>query len=110
MPCRGWKLNFMRLSTGQVTTKDSLLTTVAPGSLECVSNSMVSIILNLLLGWKRLGGKGKKLNQDSYLKLAKPSEDEPVHYYSSTEKNLYYEILGMCAIRGERAAKVEMER
>jgi cytochrome o ubiquinol oxidase subunit 2 len=39
---------------------------------------------------------GTMLNRDTYMKLEKPSEKEPVHYYASAEPDLYNAILNMC--------------
>lgn len=45
--------------------------------------------------------KGTMLNRDSYLKLEKPSEKEPVRYYASADAGLYDAILNMCATPGK---------
>jgi cytochrome o ubiquinol oxidase subunit II len=37
------------------------------------------------------------LTRSAYLDLAKPSEKEPVHYYATTDADLYDKILDMCA-------------
>jgi len=37
------------------------------------------------------------LSRETYLKLEKPSEREPVRYYASVEPNLYHDILNLCA-------------
>lgn len=39
---------------------------------------------------------GTALNQDTYMKLEKPSEKDPVRYYASAEKNLFNKILNLC--------------
>ncbi|AYD03349.1 ubiquinol oxidase subunit II [Neorhizobium sp. NCHU2750] len=44
---------------------------------------------------------GTALSRDAYLKLAKPSEKEPVHYYASADDGLYHKILNMCAEPGK---------
>jgi cytochrome o ubiquinol oxidase subunit 2 len=45
--------------------------------------------------------KGTMLNRDTYLKLEKPSEKEPVRYYASADKDLYEAILNMCVDRSK---------
>jgi cytochrome o ubiquinol oxidase subunit 2 len=45
--------------------------------------------------------KGTALNIDTYLKLERPSEKEPVHYYASADKDLFERILNMCAAPGK---------
>ena len=45
--------------------------------------------------------RGTALNRDTYLKLEKPSEKEPVRYYSSADKDLYDAILNMCVDRSK---------
>ncbi len=44
---------------------------------------------------------GTMLSRDAYLKLEKPSEKEPVRYYAAAEKDLYDQILNMCATPGK---------
>jgi cytochrome o ubiquinol oxidase subunit II len=41
------------------------------------------------------------LTRDVYLQLEKPSEADPVRYYSTVESGLYDAILGMCASPGQ---------
>jgi len=41
------------------------------------------------------------LARDTYLELEKPSEAEPVRYYSTVESGLYDAILGMCVKPGQ---------
>jgi cytochrome o ubiquinol oxidase subunit 2 len=41
------------------------------------------------------------LSRDVYLQLVKPSEREPVRYFSSVEKDLYSAIVGMCVEPGK---------
>jgi cytochrome o ubiquinol oxidase subunit 2 len=48
---------------------------------------------------------GTALNRDAYLKLEKPSEKEPVHYYASSEPDLFDLILNMCAQPGKMCMK-----
>jgi cytochrome o ubiquinol oxidase subunit 2 len=48
--------------------------------------------------------QGVALNRDTYLKLEKPSEKEPVRYYASADKELYRAILNMCATPGKMCA------
>jgi cytochrome o ubiquinol oxidase subunit 2 len=48
---------------------------------------------------------GKALDRDAYLKLEKPSEAEPVTYYSAVETGLYDAILGMCVLPGRMCVK-----
>ncbi|WP_337267176.1 ubiquinol oxidase subunit II [Oryzifoliimicrobium ureilyticus] len=45
--------------------------------------------------------QGTALNRDTYLKLAKPSEKEPVRYFASADKDLYNAILNLCAQPGK---------
>ncbi|MCW6507589.1 ubiquinol oxidase subunit II [Lichenifustis flavocetrariae] len=49
----------------------------------------------------KLKGVGKILDQEAYLDLAKPTESEPVHYYSSVQDGLYGKILNLCAKPGK---------
>jgi cytochrome o ubiquinol oxidase subunit II len=44
---------------------------------------------------------GKVLDQNAYLALAKPSEEEPVRYFGSFAEDLYDRILNMCAQPGK---------
>jgi cytochrome o ubiquinol oxidase subunit 2 len=44
---------------------------------------------------------GENLDRDGYLKLEKPSEDEPVHYYSSVQADLYHDALNLCVEPGK---------
>lgn len=43
---------------------------------------------------------GSRLDRAAYLQLEKPTEREPVHYYSTVEDGLYSKILNMCAVPG----------
>jgi cytochrome o ubiquinol oxidase subunit 2 len=45
--------------------------------------------------------EGKPLERQSYLALEKPSEREPVRYFSSVENGLYGAVLNMCAVPGK---------
>ncbi len=45
--------------------------------------------------------KGTALNRDTYLKLERPSEREPVRYFSTVDKDLFNAILNMCAAPGQ---------
>ncbi len=45
--------------------------------------------------------QGTALNRDTYLKLEKPSEREPVRYYASVENGLFDAILNLCAQPGK---------
>jgi cytochrome o ubiquinol oxidase subunit 2 len=49
----------------------------------------------------RVKSQGTALNRDTYLKLEKPSEKEPVRYYASADKDLYTSVLNMCAQPGK---------
>ncbi|MFP3543503.1 ubiquinol oxidase subunit II [Rhizobium sp. SIMBA_035] len=49
----------------------------------------------------RVKSQGTALNRDTYLKLEKPSEREPVRYYASADKDLYDAILNLCAAPGK---------
>ena len=49
----------------------------------------------------RVKAQGTTLNRDTYLKLEKPSEREPVRYYASFENGLYEAILNLCAKPGK---------
>ncbi|MDP9835842.1 cytochrome o ubiquinol oxidase subunit 2 [Neorhizobium huautlense] len=53
-------------------------------------------------GWiARVKQTGTALNRDTYLKLEKPSEREPVRYYATVEDGLYSRVLNMCATPGK---------
>jgi len=43
----------------------------------------------------------KPLSRDAYLELERPSEREPVRFYSSVDSGLYGQILNMCAVPGK---------
>lgn len=43
---------------------------------------------------------GERLDREAYLRLEKPSEAEPVRYYSSAEDGLFGAILGLCVAPG----------
>lgn len=43
----------------------------------------------------------QSLTRDSYLQLAKPSEREPVRYFSAVDEQLYSAIVGMCVEPGK---------
>ncbi|WP_422664267.1 COX aromatic rich motif-containing protein [Steroidobacter cummioxidans] len=43
----------------------------------------------------------QSLTRDAYLQLAKPSEREPVRYFSTVDKQLYDLIVGMCVEPGK---------
>ncbi|WP_160006438.1 ubiquinol oxidase subunit II [Rhizobium sp. 18055] len=45
--------------------------------------------------------QGTALNRDTYLKLERPSEREPVHYFATADKDLFNAILNMCATPGK---------
>jgi cytochrome o ubiquinol oxidase subunit 2 len=45
--------------------------------------------------------RGTALNRDTYLKLEKPSEKEPVRLYATFEEGLFDAILNMCATPGK---------
>jgi cytochrome o ubiquinol oxidase subunit 2 len=45
--------------------------------------------------------QGTALNRDTYLKLEKPSEREPVRYFASAEEGLFVRILNLCAAPGK---------
>lgn len=49
----------------------------------------------------RVKAGGERLDRDAYLRLEKPSEAEPVRYYSSVENGLFGAILGLCARPGQ---------
>jgi cytochrome o ubiquinol oxidase subunit 2 len=44
---------------------------------------------------------GERLEREAYLRLEKPSEAEPVRYYSSVENGLFGAILGLCVTPGQ---------
>src|SRR3712207_2276839 len=44
---------------------------------------------------------GERLEREAYLRLEKPSEAEPVRYYSSVEDGLFGAILGLCVTPGQ---------
>jgi cytochrome o ubiquinol oxidase subunit 2 len=53
-------------------------------------------------GWiARVKQNGTALNQDTYLKLEKPSEREPVRYYATVADGLYQRVLNLCAESGK---------
>jgi cytochrome o ubiquinol oxidase subunit 2 len=52
--------------------------------------------------------QGKALDQAGFHDLEKPSEAEPVHYYSSVQPGLYNAILNMCAEPGKMCASEMM--
>ena len=43
----------------------------------------------------------KPLSRDAYLELERPSEREPVTFFSSVEAGLYGQVLNMCAVPGK---------
>ncbi len=45
--------------------------------------------------------QGTALNTDTYLKLEKPSERNPVQYFASFDDSLFTKILNMCADPGK---------
>ncbi|NEU13110.1 ubiquinol oxidase subunit II [Methylobacterium sp. BTF04] len=45
--------------------------------------------------------QGKPLSRQDYLTLEKPSEQEPVRYFSAVDDGLYRSILNMCAVPGK---------
>ena len=49
-------------------------------------------------------GRQETLSRDAYLQLAKPSEREPVRYFSSVDEQLYSAILGLCVEPGKMCA------
>jgi cytochrome o ubiquinol oxidase subunit 2 len=49
----------------------------------------------------KVKSQGTALNRDTYLKLEKPSEKEPVHYYATADKGLFQEVLNLCAEPGK---------
>jgi cytochrome o ubiquinol oxidase subunit 2 len=49
----------------------------------------------------KVKNQGTTLNRDTYLKLEKPSEKEPVRYYASADRDLYKAILNLCAEPGK---------
>lgn len=44
------------------------------------------------------------LDRDTYLRLAEPSEREPIHFYSSTDPHLYDAIMMNCVAAGQSCA------
>jgi cytochrome o ubiquinol oxidase subunit II len=53
-------------------------------------------------GWiAQVKQNGTALNRDTYMKLEKPSEKEPVRYYATVEDGLYRAILNVCATPGK---------
>lgn len=53
----------------------------------------------------RAKASGTALDRAGYLKLEKPSEQEPVRYYASVEDKLFDAILGLCARPGKMCVK-----
>ena len=49
----------------------------------------------------KVRAEGKRLDQNTYLELEKPTEKEPVHYYASVWEDLYKRILNLCAVPGK---------
>ena len=49
----------------------------------------------------KVKAQGTTLDRNTYLALEKPSEQEPVRYYSSVEGGLYNAILNLCAEPGK---------
>nr|WP_256372696.1 ubiquinol oxidase subunit II [Roseibium sp. RKSG952] len=49
---------------------------------------------------EKVSGNGGKLSRSLYLELERPSEDEPVRYYSEVDPSLYERILNMCVEPG----------
>ncbi|MDX7950889.1 ubiquinol oxidase subunit II [Lichenihabitans sp. Uapishka_5] len=45
--------------------------------------------------------EGTGLDRATYMNLAKPSEQEPIHYYGWAERGLYQDILNLCAQPGK---------
>ncbi|NLS07386.1 ubiquinol oxidase subunit II [Rhizobium sp. P32RR-XVIII] len=45
--------------------------------------------------------QGTPLSRDAYLKLEKPSQNEPARYYASFDNGLYNAILNLCATPGK---------
>jgi len=52
---------------------------------------------------------GSALTREAYLKLEKPSEQEPVRYYSSVDDGLYGSVLNMCAVPGKMCMSEMMQ-
>lgn len=50
---------------------------------------------------ERVRAEGAPLDTARFMELEKPSELEPVHYYSGVEEGLYRRILNMCAQPGK---------
>ncbi|WP_279482617.1 ubiquinol oxidase subunit II [Aureimonas sp. SK2] len=50
---------------------------------------------------EKVRAEGRPLDRALYMELEKPSEAEPVHYYSSVEDGLYQAILNMCVAPGK---------
>ena len=48
---------------------------------------------------------GTPLDRDTYLKLEKPSEAEPVRYYGALENGIFEAILGMCVAPGQMCVR-----
>jgi cytochrome o ubiquinol oxidase subunit II len=48
----------------------------------------------------KVKAEGKALDRNTYLELEKPSEQEPVRYFSSVEAGLYSDIVNLCAAPG----------
>ena len=49
----------------------------------------------------KVKAEGKPLDRQSYLALEKPSEREPVRYFSTVENGFYGAVLNMCAVPGK---------
>lgn len=50
---------------------------------------------------EKVRSEGQTLDRARYMEVEKPSEAEPVHYYSSVEDGLYPAILNMCVAPGK---------
>ncbi|WP_294645378.1 ubiquinol oxidase subunit II [uncultured Aureimonas sp.] len=50
---------------------------------------------------EKVRSEGQPLDRARYLEVEKPSEAEPVHYYSSVEDGLYKAVLNMCTAPGK---------
>ncbi|WP_131194357.1 ubiquinol oxidase subunit II [Lichenihabitans psoromatis] len=58
---------------------------------------------------EKLKQQGSPLGKTEYVALEKPSEKEPVRYFSSTQPGLYDAILNLCALPGKMCVNEMMQ-
>ncbi|MDQ1199340.1 ubiquinol oxidase subunit II [Agrobacterium sp. SORGH_AS 787] len=50
---------------------------------------------------ERVKAQGTSLSRETYLSLERPSTDEPIRYYGSTDQGLYQAIVNLCVAPGK---------